>query len=434
MSDIKRLIVDNFQSHLHTEVEFGSGLNVVVGPSDFGKSALVRALRWLLYNEPRGANFIRAGAKVCKVTIEMEDGVKVTRLRSTTGKNQYLLQKPDQEKLVFEGFGSDVPVEIMQATKVRKVVIDEHNKVELNMGAQLDGPFLLAETGAIRAKVIGQLGGVHILDWAQRSVNTELRRLGEQENRSQAELEGISSALESYKHLPELFGKIDQLQTLLRQVEGIREKLLELSALKNEWEENTRARARMEKILAQLKGVEQAEGYYQRLKGYDGERRILMELIADLRRVNKQLHLIDQIITKTSQVPAADDRLEGAIPLFQQWRALSSIAEELQGIARGLQKVLQIAGQTKELALVEEQILKIEADRRRWEAYRQLWQGWREHEQSYQGTCLAAERFQKEIDQHLQDFEKVLLGIGKCPVCFGQLGQDEVERVLDEYK
>lgn len=47
MSYIKKLVVDNFQSHEHTEVEFGPGLNVIVGPSDHGKSALVRALRWL---------------------------------------------------------------------------------------------------------------------------------------------------------------------------------------------------------------------------------------------------------------------------------------------------------------------------------------------------------------------------------------------------
>ena len=55
MTNIKKIIIDNFQSHEHTEIEFGPGLNVIVGPSDYGKSAVVRALRWVLYNEPRGA-------------------------------------------------------------------------------------------------------------------------------------------------------------------------------------------------------------------------------------------------------------------------------------------------------------------------------------------------------------------------------------------
>ena len=88
----------------------------------------------------------------------MNDGTLITRLRSTTGKNQYLLRKPDGEELVFEGFGNEIPAEIIQASGVRKIFIDEHNKVELNFGAQLEGPFLLAENGAVRAKVIGQLG------------------------------------------------------------------------------------------------------------------------------------------------------------------------------------------------------------------------------------------------------------------------------------
>ena len=86
MSCIRRLVIDNFQSHEHTEVEFGSGLNVVVGPSDFGKSALVRALRWVLYNEPRGANFIRAGTKVCQVKVKWMMGLLLPDCEAQLGK------------------------------------------------------------------------------------------------------------------------------------------------------------------------------------------------------------------------------------------------------------------------------------------------------------------------------------------------------------
>ena len=76
MSSLRKLTVENFQSHEHSEVIFGPGLNVIVGPSDFGKLALVRALRWLFYNEPRGANFISAWARTCRVTVEMDDGAR----------------------------------------------------------------------------------------------------------------------------------------------------------------------------------------------------------------------------------------------------------------------------------------------------------------------------------------------------------------------
>jgi exonuclease SbcC len=58
---IKKLSLRNFQSHRETDLEFSPGLNIIVGPSDQGKSAIIRALRWLFYNEPRGTGFIRVG-------------------------------------------------------------------------------------------------------------------------------------------------------------------------------------------------------------------------------------------------------------------------------------------------------------------------------------------------------------------------------------
>lgn len=433
MSSIKRLVIDNFQSHQHTEVEFGSGLNVVVGPSDFGKSALVRALRWVLYNEPRGANFIRAGAKVCKVKVEMDEGAIVTRLRSTTGKNQYLLKRPGEDELVFEGFGNEIPVEIIQATGIRKIVIDERSKVELNLGAQLEGP-LLSENGAVRAKVIGQLGGVHILDWAQRSVNTELRRLGEQEKRCQDELLLLSEALKSYEHLPELQEKIEQIGVLVSKGEETAGKIEELTAIKNEWEENKKALAGVERVLSSLDRLDQAEEGCRHLEKCSEEYRSLINLFIEISQVNRQLEQADQVIEDTVQVPTVDDCLQRVDPLFQEWRELSLISGDLQNIARYLQKILYITGRTKELGTVEKQLAEIEEGRRRWEVYQELWQGWQEHDQAYRGTCLAAERYQKEINRHLNDFQELLLKAGKCPFCFGDLDQEAVKRVLNEYK
>ena len=53
----KYLHLINFQSHLNTVIELHPGLNILVGESDQGKTAIIRALRWLFYNEPRGTGF-----------------------------------------------------------------------------------------------------------------------------------------------------------------------------------------------------------------------------------------------------------------------------------------------------------------------------------------------------------------------------------------
>ena len=70
MNPIKSIELQNFQSHVKTIIEpAGPGfLTVITGPSDSGKTAIIRALKWLLYNQPQGAEFTRTG---CSMVREM---------------------------------------------------------------------------------------------------------------------------------------------------------------------------------------------------------------------------------------------------------------------------------------------------------------------------------------------------------------------------
>ncbi len=93
MKYLKTVILENFQSHKYSIVEFNEGLNVIVGPSDTGKSAIIRGIKWALYNEPAGDYFIREGGeRDCTVTLEFSDNTKVKRYRSKS-KNVYILIK-----------------------------------------------------------------------------------------------------------------------------------------------------------------------------------------------------------------------------------------------------------------------------------------------------------------------------------------------------
>ena len=119
MKKLQRLTIENFQSHEFTQIDFSPGFNVIVGQSDQGKSALIRALKWLIYNEPRGVDFIRVGATRSSVTILLTDGTQITRER-TPSRNRYYLLIPGQEENIFEGFGSRVPQEIQDALGMGK--------------------------------------------------------------------------------------------------------------------------------------------------------------------------------------------------------------------------------------------------------------------------------------------------------------------------
>ena len=166
---IKRLSLKNFQSHRETDFEFEPGLNIIVGPSDQGKSSVIRAMRWLIFNEPRGTGFIRVGETRCQVRMELCNGVVVERIRDESNRtNRYLLEIPGEEAMVFEGFNREVPLEIRQALGIQKMVIDHDRAIEVNLATQLESPFLLNESGTTRSKILGRMANLHIIDAAQR--------------------------------------------------------------------------------------------------------------------------------------------------------------------------------------------------------------------------------------------------------------------------
>ena len=81
---ITKAKLTNFQIHRTRTVEFTDGFNVICGNSGKGKSAIVRAISWVLFNNLRGFAFKRTKAKKTEVELEMDSGIRVKRTKSKT--------------------------------------------------------------------------------------------------------------------------------------------------------------------------------------------------------------------------------------------------------------------------------------------------------------------------------------------------------------
>lgn len=82
MKKISRIEIVNFQSHSYTDLYLSDGVNVIVGPSDSGKTAIIRAIKWVLFNEPSGSSFIKRGEEYAKVVLYFNDNTIIERGRS----------------------------------------------------------------------------------------------------------------------------------------------------------------------------------------------------------------------------------------------------------------------------------------------------------------------------------------------------------------
>lgn len=234
-ASINSIYIEDFQSHGKTELALApkGGLTVITGHTDSGKTAIVRALRLLMYNAPQGDAYIRVGRDRATVAVEMSDGTKVARERSRGSVNRYRITKPGESPQVLEGFGTSVPVEVQEATGVRVVSIGETLDLALNLSEQLDGPFLgKSVSGPAKAKILGALAGTEEVDEAQRTLGTDLHRASQEENRLKADLECLAEKIAEYDYLPELATRIEALATLLDTAKTAQTKLCALKTSK----------------------------------------------------------------------------------------------------------------------------------------------------------------------------------------------------------
>lgn len=257
---LKSIWIENFQSHSQTKLEFADAgqLTVIVGPSDSGKTAILRALKWVLYNQPQGADFIRAGATQAVVALTYADGRMVVRERGRSY-NRYRLVRPGQEDQVYEGFGSDVPLEIQEVTGVRPVEIGDLS-LTLNLSEQLDGPFLGKSISAgARARVLGQLAGTEEVDHAARTLGADLHRASQEEKRLSGELETLAAQIREYDYLPTLAHRIERLAQLIGEVKAAEERRTRLERLVTRFSAIREQRAAAQAVLHRWRGLEEAQ-------------------------------------------------------------------------------------------------------------------------------------------------------------------------------
>jgi len=264
MKYITKLILENFQSHKYSELLFNEGMNVIIGPSDSGKSAIIRALKWVLYNEPSGDYFIRENENQCSVTIHTNDGFILKRYR-TRSKNGYSLTYPNGEELTFEGIGNSVPNEIVETIGIQKIQLDSDESASINIGEQLEGPFLLSEKTSTRANAIGRLVGVNILDDAIKETVKDIKNINSKKKNLEESLDNINNELESFNYLDQLTSTYNELKDKLNLLEHKNKKLEKLLTLKSNLNSILSNKKNAEAILNNLKNLYRIETLFEKL-------------------------------------------------------------------------------------------------------------------------------------------------------------------------
>ncbi|TYP54317.1 AAA family ATPase [Thermosediminibacter litoriperuensis] len=477
MGYIKKIKLINFQSHKDTEITFDEGLTVILGPTDQGKSAIIRALKWVLYNEPRGTDFISVGSNFCRVSVEMDDGTVIIRERGNN-RNRYILIKDGKEQ-IFEGFGNTVPLEIVRAHGIPKIYLDKDSNCAVNLSEQLEGPFLISENAGIRAKVLGRLIGIHIIDAAQRST---IRDLADAEQRNKAlaiELEEIKTKLKEYEDLPLVEKKINSLQKILgtlkekkhlyKKLTGIRELLMssdnEIKAIKEtlkKLESVSDAEGALEKIEYAIKvkihlvdcrtrlqsveremkkekkniektaNLEEAVLCYQRASALFGDLVKLKLWREKLVEVDAEISANKKVFTETKDVPQAVTLISALEVLNTKLAELNRIKDRENRVKSQINLINRELQRYKYIGEVDSSLNEITHLHSRLSSLKSLKQSLKDVESLISRGQTYLDQNYKELVFFASSYAVLLRRLSKCPTCMNPIDDSRAEKIAAE--
>lgn len=427
-----RLVVENFQSHRLSEVAFSPGLNVITGRSDEGKSALIRALRWLLYNEPSGASFVRRGESVTRVAVWFDDGTKIVREREGN-RNRYLLFRPGEGvPQRWEGFGSRVPVEVLQAHGMQKLLLDEGREVSLNLADQLEAAFLLTEPVTVKAKAIGALTGVHVVDAAIRLAEGERREAERQREIWVREAGEKRERLSAYEGLEEEEEKHREAGRLCREAAEFlsrRERILHLRERVRRLEEEREGRERERRLALACLSAEDRVGAAEETARKLGRLRELRErwegLSLEMDKRRRYLEATARLGEAARLREEAEEAVRRAGEIrrtAERWRRLEMEARERERIAGSLAALPTAMEKLEEAGRLGGRAAGIREVLHRYRA-------WREEVREMEFRAKIGRR---EEEEALEAYLALLARAGRCPVCGHQVRREEVRSHLEE--
>lgn len=160
---LEKIELQNFQAHESLQVRLSPTITTIVGPTDCGKSALIRAIRWAALNKAGAKGFTTEGKKVTSVTLHTEAGSVVREVKGAV--NKYSLDSED-----FTAFKTAVPEPIEDVLSVS----------DLNFQFQHDSPFWFSLSAPEVSKRLNTIVDLTVMD-------TSLAYVGKREREAKAQ-------------------------------------------------------------------------------------------------------------------------------------------------------------------------------------------------------------------------------------------------------
>ena len=238
MVKIKKIDLINFQSHKFTSLDFADGLNVIVGPSDNGKTSILRAIRWVFFNEPQGLGMLRNNEDFVSVRIYFNNDYSVERKRSKKENLYIIYNEKTGEVQEFNSLRTGLPPEVSNVMKIKKITLDKASDINFNIQFQHDGPFMFSYTATQKSALIGKMYNLDVVDKAIDDTNKDIKSQKSDIKRINEEIKELDEKILIYKDIEKEEKLLKDRETLTKNIEESVEKLNLINSLKDKLDEN----------------------------------------------------------------------------------------------------------------------------------------------------------------------------------------------------
>lgn len=259
------------------------GVNIIVGNSDSGKSAIIRALKWLVLNRPGGEAFRSHWGGNTHVGVEFDD-YHISRNKGDV--NSYVLREASEEEVVdFTAFKTEVPEEVVRALNMSPV----------NYQFQGDQSFLLSNSPGEVANHFNAIANIGQINAALSNLNSRILSVGRELENTTREIEQLGESMNAYDHLPKFEAELEVLEMMVGDFKRLGKTNSKLVSILNQLTELDKELVNRDQIQSIINLIESIEDWYNK-------RRQIQQDIDKLTVVMDGLVELDLILASQSKL------------------------------------------------------------------------------------------------------------------------------------
>lgn len=294
---IERLILKKVGPHKHTVLNFHKYVNVIVGTTDSGKSAIERGIDLVTNNQPAGNEMKSWEYLEWEGNTSSElivDGVSVSRIKDP--KDMYKLG--DAEFVSFGRGGVPDPIKELL------------NWEELNYQKQIDSHFLLNNTSGQVATFLNKIANIEKIDICTQGIKKELN----------GTKSSIAKDEQSLKEKQEALGTFAGLAKLAKELERIEEKATQLERLESEVME-------LNYITHSITLIEESEVEGNAILKHEKSVNAIFDEISDKEKLIKQKQKLSDVLESLKDI---EEEIEENTTILKVEPTLSSVLSDIE--------------------------------------------------------------------------------------------------------